>query len=166
MSKSLGTTYVKDVMVTNLVTVGPADKMEDLAKVLEKNDINSAPVVDESGVCIGIITNHDLAEYEASRVEIATELKHGYYFEQARYGDGPPVKFPGICFNEVRCHMTKTIESAKPDDPVSKVARTMLKKHIHHIVVLDDQRDLLGMVSSLDILGHILGEPVFRNCQS
>lgn len=163
MGNSLGTTLVQDIMVTNLVSVKPDDKMEDVAKVLEEHDINSAPVVDETGKCIGIITNHDLAEYEATRVEVSNELQHGYFFEQARYGDGSPVKFPGICFNEVGCHMTKTVEAAQPEDPVSKIARTMLRKHIHHIVVMDEQKNLMGLVSSLDILGHILGEPVFRN---
>lgn len=165
MGTSLGTTCAKDVMTTNLVTVSPTDKMEDLAKVLEKNDINSAPVLDETGRCVGMISNHDLAEYEAARIEVSNELRHGQFFDQARYGEGPPIQFPGICFNEVRCHMSKTLESAHPDDPVSKVARTMLRKHLHHVVILDDQHELVGIVSSLDILGHILGEPVTRNFQ-
>jgi signal-transduction protein with cAMP-binding, CBS, and nucleotidyltransferase domain len=62
--------------------------------------------------------------------------------------------------------MTKQIEPASVDDPLSHVARLMCSKHRHHVLVLDEDKKPIGMLSSLDLLGFVIGEPVCRtaNC--
>lgn len=162
MSASIGTTRVEDIMMTNVVTVSGIDKMEDVAEVFETQDINAAPVVDPDGKCIGIITSHDLVEYEATRVEMANELRHGYQYDLAKYGDGSSPKVPGKQFNEVNFHMTRTVQTVDRHHPLSRVVRVMCSRHIHHAIVLDEETKPIGIVSSLDILGHILGVPVWR----
>ena len=166
MSTSIGTTRVDEIMNSGLVTVLPNDQMEDVAKVFEKHDVNAAPVVDAEGVCVGIITSHDLVEYEANRIEMQNELNRGYYYDVAHYGEGMSVRFPGHHFDEVAFHMTKKVETAEIHFPLSRVARMMCQKHFHHVIVLDGKKRPLGILSSLDILGFIIGEPVCRNSKS
>ncbi len=162
MSQSIGTTTVDEIMVNDVVTVAVKDKIEDVAKVLDQHDINAAPVVDDGGRCVGIITSHDIVEFESSRIEVNQEIQHGYYFDLAHYGQSDPPRMSGVYYDEVGCHMSRTLKTAAPQDPLSRIAQTMCAEHIHHVIVLDDQQQVVGMLSSLDILGHLLGVPVSR----
>lgn len=163
MSKSIGTSCVDEIMNPVDVTVLAKDQMEFVAKVFEKYDINAAPVVDDNGVCVGIITSHDVVKYEAKRIEMEAELKGGCYFDMAHYGEGAPMRLPGHYFDEVAFHMSKNVETVATHFPVSRVARMMCQKHLHHVLVFDEEKHPVGILSSLDILGHIVGEPVSRH---
>ncbi|MEL7499489.1 MAG: CBS domain-containing protein [Planctomycetota bacterium] len=165
MSASIGTTRVSEVMVTNVITVKTADKMEEVARLFEQQDINAAPVVDSSGRCLGIITNHDIAEYESTRVDLENECRHGVSFDLARYGIGTIPRLPGRNFDDVGFHMTKHLVTAAADDGLSRVAESMCRQHIHHVIVLDEEKRVRGMLSALDILGQILGVPVCRQAK-
>ncbi len=163
MSTSLGTTRVDEIMNSIDVAVQAKDQMEYAAKVFEKYDVNAAPVVDDDGVCVGIITSHDLVKYEAKRIDMQAELKSGYYFDVAHYGEGMSMRLPGHHFDEVAFHMTKKVETVEAHFPLSRVARMMCQMHFHHVLVLDAERHPIGILSSLDLLGHIIGEPVARH---
>ena len=162
MNGSIGTTPIADVMTSVVLTTKATDQMEEVARVFEEQDINAAPVVDESGKCVGIITSHDLVEFEAARKLMQNEISHGYYYNLAHYGDGTSDRVPGLHFNEVGFHMTKALETVGDQEPLSLAARKMCQKHIHHMIVLDDDQKPAGILSSLDILAHLLGEPIVR----
>jgi CBS domain-containing protein len=150
-------------MVTTLITVQETDKMEEIAQVFKEKDIHAAPVLNKLGKCVGIITSHDLVEYESVRRAMQKELNHGNGFDLAHYGSGVNFRWPGLCFGEVGFHMTKQIEPASVDDPLSRVARVMCSKHRHHVLILDEEGKPIGMLSSLDLLGFVIGEPVCRS---
>ena len=50
---------VKDVMVYDLVTIGPNDPLDDAAHLMTKNHIKKMPVLD-SGELVGVITSTDV----------------------------------------------------------------------------------------------------------
>lgn len=64
---------VTDAMQTNVISVPPELDQEDVAKILAKYDLNSLPVVDQSGEMLGLITSDDildvLAEEQAEDVQ-------------------------------------------------------------------------------------------------
>lgn len=159
---SIGTTRVEDVMITAIVTVADTDKMEEVAQLFKEQDIHAAPVLGQTGNCVGIITSHDLVEYESVRKGVQNELNHGTNFDMAHYGSGASLRLPGLYFDEVGFHMTKRLETANVDDPLSRVAKNMCKKHRHHVLVLDEDNKPIGMLSSLDLLGFVIGEAVCR----
>ena len=49
-----------DLMVTNVATVRPSDTVQNAAELLLKHRISGAPVVDEGGKLVGIISEADL----------------------------------------------------------------------------------------------------------
>lgn len=162
MSSSIGTTPVEEVMNTVVFTVGPKDKLEAVAKLFKQHDVNAAPVVNDSDVCIGIITSHDLVEYESTRIEMENHLKRGQGFDLAHYGGGQSSQRLRRPIDEVAIQMTTKVQTTELHSPLSRAARMMCQQHIHHLVVLDEARHPVGILSSLDILGHLLGEPVTR----
>lgn len=51
---------IKDIMVTDVVTISPDALLEEAATLMRKNDIGCLPVVDEKKCVIGIITHNDI----------------------------------------------------------------------------------------------------------
>ncbi len=67
-----------DVMVSNVITVGPSANVADVVRILLKSRISALPVVDEQGKLIGIVSEGDLMR----RVEADTERRHSGFLEQ------------------------------------------------------------------------------------
>ncbi len=166
MSTSIGTTRVDEVMSTVVFTVGAKDKIPDVATLFEKHDVNAAPVVNDANVCIGIITSHDLVEYESTRIKVMEHLDRGLGFDLGHYGDGQSFPLLRVPIDEAGIQMTTNVQTAEVHTSLSHAARTMCEKHIHHLVILDDEKHPVGILSSLDILGHVTGEPVARHDRS
>lgn len=162
---SIGTTRVKDVMTFPVVTVSVTEKMPEIAKRFKSSDFNAAPVIDESGECIGIITSHDLVQFEAVRSEVEQEISHGDVYNKARYGSDER-KLSGAKFGEVGMHMSKKPINVGPNESLRSVAGLMCQNHIHHVLVLDEKDHPIGMLSALDVISFMIGEPVLRSRES
>ena len=63
----------KDIMTKEVITVTTDVTIEGLARILTKHDISGAPVVDEEGKLIGIVTESDLIKME-QRLHIPTVI--------------------------------------------------------------------------------------------
>ena len=159
---NLGTTRVEEVMVTKIVAVCADYKMERIARIFEEHDINAAPVVDDSGKCLGIITSHDLVEYESRKTAINKTIGESKYSVKI-FNTEEMFRAPGNRYDEVGFHMSTSLETVSVDDPLTKVARRMCAQHIHHIIVIDELRRPIGFLSSLDLLGFLIGESVCRS---
>jgi CBS domain-containing protein len=61
-----------DVMVRDVITIGPDDSIADAAKLIADNDVSALPVVDDDGHLVGIISEGDLM----SREEIGAAVHH------------------------------------------------------------------------------------------
>lgn len=160
---SIGTTCVSEIMSTHLVTVQESDSMEHVANVFKEHDINAAPVVDQNQKCVGIITSTDLVDYESVRKAMHSEMKYGSVYDVAHYRSGEEARAMGAQFDDVGFHMTTQLQTVSLETPLSKVASDMCTYHRHHVLVLDDSEKPLGIVSSLDILGFMIGVPVCRS---
>ena len=47
------------------------------------------------------------------------------------------------------------IVTVGPQTPLSKLARTMIDAHIHRVIVVDEERRPIGVVSSTDVLAAV-----------
>lgn len=64
----------KEIMTKPVIAVTPLTPVKSLAKLLSKNHISGAPVLDESGTLIGIVSERDLLSKRGSQVKsIMTE---------------------------------------------------------------------------------------------
>ncbi|MDP9378906.1 MAG: CBS domain-containing protein [Chloroflexota bacterium] len=59
----------RDIMTPNVITVSPTDTVQRLAQVLTEAGISGAPVVDDSGEIVGIVSEADVISKRGSRVE-------------------------------------------------------------------------------------------------
>ena len=123
---------VRDYLTTSLVTLDPETDILRAAHTLIDNGISGAPVVDNSGKLVGILTERDVL---ASAVQA--------YYHGTRGG-------------LVREHMIVDPKTVAPDDSLMDVARLFIDQRYHRYPVVEDGR-LIGMISRSDLM-RALGE--------
>ena len=58
--------------------------------------------------------------------------------------------------DEVGCYMTANPVAVAPDTPLRDLARMMIDAHIHRIIIVDEDKRPVGLVSSTDIMGAVV----------
>ena len=58
----------RDIMTRDVITVSSATTVKNLAKILIQNQISGAPVVDEGGKILGIVSDADIVSKKARQV--------------------------------------------------------------------------------------------------
>ena len=74
LRKWFNKTPARELMVRDVVALSPDMSLAEAAEVLVRNEIGGAPVVNEDGVCVGVLTSTDFAD---SRLYDAT-FSHGF----------------------------------------------------------------------------------------
>jgi CBS domain-containing protein len=132
---------VRDIMSQPVFTVRPTDPVEGAAALLADRGITAAPVVDDTGRVVGVVSEGDLLR---NRVP-ADPTAH------LRPAPEPVAHRPRV----VAEVMTRSVFTAWPLEDVADVARTMLERDVRSIPVLDGGR-LVGVVSRRDVLRSVL----------
>jgi CBS domain-containing protein len=142
----------KDIMVVEPVCVEPSTTIRELALIFEENEISGAPVVNQQGTLVGVVSKTDLIRRCS---EGTADVPPAYLFEvlsdQGAEDDGPSevVAEPLICVEDF---MTEDAVTVTPNTPVPQIARMMHEKRIHRVVVVDSEKYPLGIITSLDLL--------------
>ncbi len=140
----------KDIMSDNLLTVKLDTPISEVAKLFHENVISGAPVVDDSGNLIGIITESDLIE-QNKKLHIPTVIAifdAVIYLESLRQFEKELKKMTGTKVKDV---YTRDVVSVGVDTPINEIASIMSDRHFHSIPVVDDGR-LVGIVGKDDIV--------------
>jgi CBS domain-containing protein len=145
---------VKDIMKTDVVSIGPEATVEELAHLLAKERLGGVPVVDGNGQLIGIVTEGDL-------VALDTDLHFPYYIqfldsliylESRRKFEERLRKTVGAYVKDM---MTAEVHTVTSDDSVRQVAALMSRHKINRIPVVDADGKLVGIVGRHEVLATI-----------
>ena len=138
---------VKDIMTKDVITVTNETTVEELARLLIKNKISGAPVVDDSGNLTGIVTENDLIS-QNKRLHIPTVIRlfdSFILFGSGRMEDEirkmAAVTVGGIC--------TKKVISVTEESSLEEVATLMSEKNIHLLPVVRDKA-VVGIIGKAD----------------
>ena len=118
---------VRDTISTNVITFAPGDSVVHAMATLLERGISGAPVVDEDGALVGILSEVDL---------IQVVVQDSYYDD--------PV---GI----VADFMQTSVECVDPDMDIFSLAQQFLGHHRRRYPVLENDR-LVGQISRRDVL--------------
>ena len=136
-------------------SVSPTQKIEDVAKLFQQNEINSAPVVDEFNRCVGIITSHDIVRFQSELSEANARIDQGLTYEITERDTDGSIELVPHPFDEVQRQMTATVQTIDEAKSLLLAARIMCEQHVHHLIVLDGSEHPIGILSSLDILAKL-----------
>ena len=147
----------KDIMTQEVITVKPEMTIEELARLFTKHDISGAPVVDEAGGLIGIVTENDLIKME-QRLHIPTIIT---IFDAVIYL-GSSKKFEDdlkrMAATKVSDIYKREVVTITENTTIEEVATIMCEKDIHHLPVVKKGK-LMGIVGKKDVVRAIsMGE--------
>ena len=148
-------TVVRDIMQTAIVTIAPDAPLRAVQGVFVEQGIHGAPVVDEEGRVLGVITSMDLLR-AASEGEEAVPDEPAYFrydldlhaFDWSRAPADLRERLPDAVAADV---MTTEVVAVTPDAPVSEVARVLRENAVHRALVVEDG-ELRGIVSAMDLV--------------
>ena len=148
----------KDVMTSELITAAGDLTVAEVVDLLTENEVSGAPVVDEEGKPIGVVTLSDVARRATGRAPVDLDRSRPEFFLRG-WEDRYTVEEVRALRIEaeslsVRDVMTETLFTVGEDAPLDEIASVMLRGHIHRVLVTRDGR-LAGIISSLDLLGAL-----------
>lgn len=139
----------KDIMTKDVITVNPSMTIEEFARILMKNQISGAPVVDKDGLLLGIVTENDLIT-QNKRLHIPTILRLFDAF--IPLGTSRLEKeIKRITATTVGEICTKKVITVDPETPLEEIATLMTEKKIHLIPVIKEGK-IVGIIGKKDII--------------
>lgn len=140
----------KDIMSREVKAVTLEMPISEVAKIFHDNSISGAPVIDDTGRLIGIITESDLID-QNKKFHIPTVVAifdAVVYLESLKNFEKELQKMTG---SKVKDLYTVDVLSVSLDTPVNEIATLMSEKHFHTLPVLDGE-NLVGIVGKDDIV--------------
>jgi CBS domain-containing protein len=152
-----------DLMNPEVLTVSEDMTVEELASFLMDHEITGAPVVDREDRLVGVVSVVDIADMAAGEEEEddgdgaggADFFAQGWEVglpEDAREDLELEEEAGEVLVGEI---MNPEIYSVPEDATVSEVAMTMLKNHVHRILVIEEGR-AVGIITTSDLLGLLV----------
>ncbi len=145
----------KDIMTKDVICVNPEMRINELNKVFIKQKINGAPVVDEKGVLVGVVSKSDIVNYDFKKGMHAGSISDYYRStgieSQQMTEDSIEADNSSMADTEVKDIMIANVITGNPDDNIHDIAKTMCEKKIHRLVIVKENK-VIGIVGTLDLL--------------
>ncbi len=125
----LKSVLIKDYMATNLTKFTPEMQISEAIKFLNSHKISGAPVVDDLGALVGILSEKDC---------LKVALQSTYYED-----------WVGGSVSE---YMTASVETVSDTASIVDLADKFLKSSYKRFPVLNEDGDLVGQISRSDVL--------------
>ncbi len=148
--KPLAAWTAESLMSREVKTIPQTMSLREAAGLLLREQISGAPVVDEQGRCIGMLSSSDFVRW----AEQGSQKVH-CHSHPCFCSDWQVVDLEFLPSDEVRWYMTADPVTVTPSVSITVLARQMLDAHIHRVVVVDWERRPIGIVSSTDILAAV-----------
>ena len=134
----------KDVMKTELVTVGEDTPVKEIARKMLDHDISGLPVVNEQGEILGVVSELDLMRKQIKPNEPSIwTMIWGMAPEREKQHRDAIRKYMGKTAGDVMTAPAMTVEAS---DSLEKVGNLMFNKKIKRVFVTEGGK-LVGVVS-------------------
>ncbi|MDU2293452.1 MAG: CBS domain-containing protein [Clostridiales bacterium] len=140
----------KDIMTRDVITIRPEIDLKEAATVFVEHNISGAPVVDRNNRLVGILTEGDLVKQQKP-------LQKPLYlmFLDSAF----PINYKNMK-SEVEALTATTVSELMTPYPltlpeyadISEVAQLMLTKQVNRIPIVNEEDELLGIVTRQDII--------------
>jgi CBS domain-containing protein len=141
---------VEQIMRTEVPSVGPDDTIATVAKTLVDNAITGVPVIENDSI-IGIITETDLITREAD-VDLPTSVPFLDAIFVADAGPDYEEEMRKVLAVNARQLMSSPVFNIKAYATLSQAATLMIDERINTIPVVNDDLELVGIVTRSDLV--------------
>ncbi|MEO2117409.1 MAG: CBS domain-containing protein [Methanocaldococcus sp.] len=152
---------IKDIMKKPIVVYEDND-LTDVIKLFREKKISGAPVLNKDGKLVGIISESDIVKTLITHNEdlnlilpspldlIELPLKTALKIEEFKEDLKNALK------TKVKDVMTKKVVVAKPDMTINDAAKLMVENNIKRLPVVDDDGNLIGIVTRGDLIEALI----------
>jgi CBS domain-containing protein len=139
-----------DLMVPNPISLRAEANVAEAMLLFTEKGITAAPVIDDSGHPIGVISRSDLLIHQCED----QRQRGGAYFHASSFESVDATPKPSTTMN-VADLMTPAVFAVSEDTPVHRVVSDMLGLHVHRLFVVDEDGTLVGIITTMDVLKHL-----------
>jgi CBS domain-containing protein len=143
-----------ELMRENPLSVRDTASVHEAIAFLIDKEISGAPVIDEAGRPVGVLSRTDVLVYDREKVEHVPFPEHetGAPLPRRFWGSFQIEKVDDV---PVRDLMTPLVYSVSTTAPVDSVIEQLVELPVHRLFVVDDTGVLVGVITSRDILRHL-----------
>jgi CBS domain-containing protein len=151
-----------DLMTPNPVSVRDMASVHEAIALLIEKGFSAAPVIDEAGHPIGVLSRADILVHDREKVEYLAPAPEFYHTADLTLDSGEVLSsgFQVERFDATKVAdlMTPIVFSVSPKAPAASVVDEMLALKVHRLFVIDENGVLVGVISAQDILRHLGAE--------
>ncbi len=151
---------VGEIMTRSVVTIRPAARLIEAARLMREFHVSGLPVVGADGRVAGVLSEKDLVRdlHRAAGVASPRGLLDLLL-------DSSPAKGPTLLElcrrrlerGQVADLMTPRAVTVRPTVPVRELAERMEREGVHRLPVVDASGSLVGIVSRRDVVAAVAG---------
>ena len=135
-------TLVRDIMNPGAITLEADASVSQAWETLARHRLGQAPVVDKSGILVGLLTRADLMRLDRMPGPATHNLSWQAWLAQA-----------------VSDLMWTPVPSVSPETDIRRLARVLLDTGLPGLPVVDEQGSVMAFASRSDILRAVVGDP-------
>jgi CBS domain-containing protein len=121
-----------EIMQKDILAVSPELPLASFEEFLSTEDISGAPVQDDRGNIVGVVSKTDLVRALSGRDD----------------EEGIEASRSNLTVEDI---MTRDVVTVSPHDDVKEVVRHMLDGRLHRVLVAENN-EVLGIITSFDLL--------------
>ena len=138
------------VMTPNPKSINRHATVRETAEILHEHGLHIAPVIDDAGRPIGVVSRTDLLDYWGRRRDRLTALAAGEL--NAASAPGPEEPGDELTVPEI---MTPVVFGVRMNAPIASIVEKMIALEVRCLFVTDDDGVLVGTISVFDVLRHL-----------
>jgi CBS domain-containing protein len=141
-----------DLMATNPVSLRADATVEEAVMLFTNKGITAAPVIDEAGHPIGVLSRSDLLVHQRE-TSSAHPAAAPFFHDPSLEARGRPAATSAHVV--VADLMTPAVFAVSPDAPTRRVVEEMVALNVHRLFVVDENGFLVGVISAMDVLRNL-----------
>lgn len=152
----LGELEARDIMTGSVIVVRETDSLQIAIETLRSEHITGAPVVDAAGKLVGIFSMRDLFVSAESEDDRPTFVPLSHERDRTSWDLFDRAAATDYAGQTVKDRMSTHVASVTGHASLIDVARVMCDGHWHRVPVVDRSGEILGIISTMDVLAAIV----------
>jgi CBS-domain-containing membrane protein len=149
-----GPTTAQDVMNSHIRTIGPDTSVREAAQIMIETQLRRLPVVSAGGVLLGMVTRTDLLQVAVTSPLMAPDASTKTQLPSGNGGnkETPPQQRP------IGDYASPNVATVSKQTPLQEVIEALVLSPFKRVIVIDNQRQVVGIISDVDVLAQIQAE--------
>lgn len=140
----------EEMMMPNPISLRGDATVPEAVALMTDRGFSAAPVIDEAGRPIGVLSRTDVLIHEREQGRHAQQADEVYADRRHSRHEGFSIEIADS--TSVADIMTPTIFTVSISTPAADVVRRMCELKVHQLFVVDQDNALVGVISALDIV--------------